>query len=73
MNPSVKGIGEYEDYFELTCEGEPMNLNEAAAWIVDNREPLEESKEPLQDAFKSSTHVLVIDDVYQGMPSFNIL
>ena len=46
LESTVKARGEYEDYFELTCEGEPMNLNEAAAWIVDNREELEESKEP---------------------------
>ena len=42
-----------------------MNLNEAAAWIVDNREPLdplEESKEVQPEVFKSSTHVIVLND-----------
>ena len=54
--------GDYEAYFEMTSEGEPMNLNESAAWIVDNREPLEESNEDLPTEFQSSTHVVLLTD-----------
>ena len=42
-----------------------MNLNEAAAWLVDNREQIEETKEEKSTTFKSSTHVLLMAD-HQG-------
>lgn len=29
--------GDYEPFYELTFQGEPLNLNEAAAWIADTR------------------------------------
>ena len=32
-----KKVGEYEDFFEMTSDGKPLNLNEAAAWIADTR------------------------------------
>ena len=35
--PAEKGIGAYEDFYELTHEGEPLNLNEYACWIADTR------------------------------------
>ena len=48
-----KNIGEYEDFFEFTYDGEPMNLNEKATWVI--------SKERGQP-FKSSTHMIILDD-----------
>ena len=32
------GKGNYEDYYELTHEGEALNLNEYACWIADTRD-----------------------------------
>ena len=32
-----KKVGEYEDFFEMTSDGKPLNLNETAAWIADTR------------------------------------
>ena len=36
--PAGKKIGDYEDFYELTKEGECLNLNEYAAYIADTRE-----------------------------------
>ena len=51
--------GEYENNFELTYEGEPLNLNESAAWIADTREVQEDLE---VGKFFSSTHVIVMND-----------
>ena len=47
VQPPGKAIGDYEDFFELTHEGEPLNLNEYACWIADTREdvPLQAQEE----------------------------
>jgi hypothetical protein len=38
IQPSGKKIGDYEDFYELTKEGDVLNLNEYAAYIADTRE-----------------------------------
>ena len=40
-----KQVGAYEAFFELTKDGEAMNLNEKAAWITDTREVQPEYRE----------------------------
>ena len=41
--PSKPGsVGHYEDFFEVTSEGEVVNLNEYSAWIADTREAQQE-------------------------------
>ena len=35
--PAGKKIGDYEDFYELTKEGDVLNLNEWAAHIADTR------------------------------------
>lgn len=83
LKPTPKGIGAYEDFYELTEEGEALNLNEYAAWIADTRNtkvyqdykawqmsPLEEGGQNLAEAavpFKSRTHVIIASD-FQGKP-----
>ena len=37
VETSFKGIGNYEPFFELTKDGEAINLNEYACWIADTR------------------------------------
>ena len=39
-SPAERAVGVYEDFFELTHQGEALNLNEFAAWIADTRESL---------------------------------
>ena len=53
-----QGEGCYERFYELTYEGEPLNLNEYAVQIADTR--TEEQK--LQAGFQGSCHVMVLDD-----------
>ena len=31
--------GVFEEFYELTCDGEPMNLNEKATWVISPDEP----------------------------------
>ena len=64
LKPTPKGPGTYEDFFELTKEGDALNLNEYAAWIADTRDtkayeeyekdvmnqPRAEGKAPLTEA-----------------------
>ena len=38
LEATKKEIGAYEDFYELTCDGEPLNLNEIGMDIVDTRE-----------------------------------
>ena len=52
-------VGAYENIFELTYEGEPLNLNESATWIADTREV---QGATFSDKFSSSTHVIVMND-----------
>ena len=33
-----KAVDAYEDFFELTHQGEALNLNEFATWIADTRD-----------------------------------
>ena len=54
-----KGPGAYEAFYELTYEGEPLNLNEAAVWIADTRT---EEQAKSQAPFSGSTHVMVLVD-----------
>ena len=78
--PGGKKIGDYEDFFELTREGEALNLNEYATYIADTREttvqkayiakmmgPKSQGGQELSAdkvVFKSSVHVIVMDDFY---------
>ena len=57
-NSSIKE-GSYEDFYELTSAGEPMNLNESATWIADTRDPL------YDHPFKSSTQVILMNDTQE--------
>ena len=58
---SGQNEGDYEDFFELTHDGEILNLNEQACWIADTREfPLADA-----DIFNSNVHTICIND-YQG-------
>ena len=43
LEAPLKKLGAYEDFFELTCEGKPLNLNETATWIADTKVKLEEN------------------------------
>ena len=66
---SPNEVGAYEDFYELTYEGEPLNLNEYATWIADTREIVSDiqSAEAVGstegEEFNSATHVIVMDDV----------
>ena len=38
VEPTGKNIGDYDDFYELTKDGDVLNLNEYAAYIADTRE-----------------------------------
>ena len=76
--PAGKKIGDYEDFYELTKEGDVLNINEYAAYIADTREtsvqkayiakqmaPKSEGGQELardKVPFKSRVHCIVMDD-----------
>ena len=78
LTPPEKGVGTYEDFFELTKHGEAINLNEYAAWIADTRDSEAykayaahlmsipqsngEFVKPEDVPFKSRTHVICASD-----------
>ena len=78
--PAGKKIGDYEDFYELTKDGDALNLNEYAAYIADTRktpcqqEYIKHMMSPKEDGgqgltadkvvFKSRVHVIVMDDFY---------
>ena len=59
-----KRKGDYEEFYELTIDGEAINLNEYCAWIADTRYEnafSEWTKDPTakrKDPFSSKTHVI---------------
>ena len=70
---SSNEVGALEGFYELTCDGEPLNLNEYGTWIADPRVGSADSvllSEALGrgegdsggPGLASSTHVIVMND-----------
>ena len=61
--------GDYEAFYELTFQGEPLNLNESAAWIANTRT---DDKERKNESFHGSTHVMIMNDYPTNQKKFHL-